>query len=309
MPNKSLSIRQSFGDTLVKLARSNPQIYVVSADLKSSVKLSEFARKFPKRFIECGVAENNAAGVAAGLAHTGKTVFLASYSCFSPAINWATIKQSISYNHSNVKIIGSHSGLLSTALGSTHQMLEDIALMRSLPNMQVFSPADAYDTQKIIPTIAASPLPAYVRLVRANTPLFTDPRTKFTIGIATILQEGKDITVIGHGPVLHQALTLQSSVSIEVINCPSIKPLDNETILKSVKKTGRLIVIEDHQKNGGLGEAIATMILESGLSPKFIHLAIDNRFGQSGHDPNQLYEHYGISSKNLLDAINKLSND
>jgi len=175
--------------------------------------------------------------------------------------------------------------------------------------MQVFSPADAYDTQKIITTIAASPLPAYVRLVRANTPLFTDPRTKFTIGIATILQEGKDITVIGHGPVLHQALTLQSSVSIEVINCPSIKPLDNETILKSVKKTGRLIVIEDHQKNGGLGEAIATMILESGLSPKFIHLAIDNRFGQSGHDPNQLYEHYGISSKNLLDAINKLSND
>lgn len=309
MPAKSLSIRQAFSDTLIKLAHSNPNLYVVSADLKSSLKLSKFAAQFPRRFIECGVAENNAAGVAAGLAHTGKTVFLATYSCFSPAINWATIKQSISYNHSNVKIIGSHSGLLTGVLGATHQMLEDIALMRSLPNMQVFSPADAFDVQKIITTIAASPLPAYVRLVRATTPTFTDPRTKFTIGVATILKKGKDLTIIGHGPILHQALTLDSPVSVEVINCPSIKPLDTDTIIRSVKKTGRLIVIEDHQKNGGLGEAIASLILSSQVPTKFIHLGVDNRFGQSGSDLNQLYDHYGIGTKNLLDAIYNITND
>jgi len=303
------SIRQAFGETLTKLAKNNKNIFVVSMDLKSSLFLNDFAKKYPRRFIECGVAENNAAGVAAGLAKTGKTVFLTSFSCFSPAINWATIKQSICYNNANVKIIGSHAGLLSGDLGATHQMLEDISLMRSLPNMEVFSPIDAIETEKIIKTVAFSKHPAYIRLVRPSTPNLFPPHFDFTIGKSHILRHGKDITIIGHGPILEQALKVRKlfkKKSIEVINCSSIKPLDSKTILRSVKKTKRVICLEDHQKNGGLGEAVASLILTNNLHPKFIHLAVDNSFGQSGKNNQELYNYYGIGFENLLAAIQKL---
>ena len=309
------SIRQSFGDTLVKLAKTNKNIYVVSCDLKSSLFLNDFAKKFPQRFIECGVAETNAAGVAAGLAKTGKTVFLTSFACFSPAINWNTIMQSICYNNSNVKIIGSHAGLLSTDLGATHQMLEDLSLMRSLPNMEVFSPLDALETTKIIKTIAYSKKPSYVRLVRPTTPNLFDSKLNFTIGKSHILQPGKDITVVGYGPILEEAFQVQAKLnlndkykknSLEIINCSSIKPLDTATILKSVKKTGRLIFLEDHQKNGGLGEAVASLILENNLSCKFIHLAVDDSFGRSAKTYQELYNYYGIGVENLLSAVKKI---
>ncbi|MBU1130320.1 transketolase family protein [Patescibacteria group bacterium] len=314
MSNKKIllsSIRQAFGDTLTSLASKNKNIFVVSADLKSSLKLSNFAKKYPKRFIECGVAEQNATAIAAGLAQSGKTVFLCSFSCFSPAINWAVIKQSICYNNCNVKIIGSHSGLMSAGLGATHQMLEDIALMRVLPNMEVFSPADSVETKKIIHVTANSKTPAYIRLVRPDTPLFFDKKLSFTIGKSHILKKGKDITVLGHGPVLYSAFQihqkLSKKISLEIINCSSIKPLDSRTILKSVKKTGKLIIIEDHQKIGGLGEAIANLLLENNLSPKFIHLAIDNQFGQSARHYQKLYNHYNIDIKALTSAIKKIN--
>lgn len=307
--NQLTSIRKSFGETLHELAKKNKNIYVVNADLKSSLFLDDFAFDFPDHFIECGVAENNAAGVAAGLAKTGKTVFLTSFACFSPAINWAVIKQSICYNNANVKIIGSHGGLMSTDLGATHQMLEDIALMRSLPNMEVFSPIDSVETAKIIKTVSLSPKPCYVRLVRATTPVVFDSKLDFTIGKSHILQKGDDLTILGHGPILTNALDLNlpllrsNSISIEVINCSSIKPLDSETILKSLKKTKHCIVIEDHQKNGGLGETIASLVLSSGIHCKFIHLAVDNQFGQSAKTYQELYDYYGIGVKNLSDAI------
>jgi transketolase len=311
--NKPVSIRQAFGDTLLKLAKTNKNLYVVDADLKSSLFLSKFSKKYPKRFIECGVAENNATGVAAGLAKTGKTVFLTSFACFSPAINWAVIKQSICYNHANVKIIGSHAGLGSTDLGATHQMLEDIALMRSLPNMQVFAPLDAVETEKIINVVTRSPLPSYIRLVRPATPQVYDPKLSFTIGKSQVLRKGKDITVIGYGPLLAGFFTYfqclpksQAPASLEIINCSSLKPLDSETILKSVKKTGRLICLEDHQKNGGLGEAAASLILSSGISCRFSHLAVNNQFGQSAKDVSQLYDHYGLGTESVLSAIRQL---
>lgn len=309
------STRQSFGETLTKLAKNNKNLFVVSMDLKSSLFLEDFAKKFPHRFIECGVAETNAAAVAAGLAKTGKTVFLVSFACFSPSINWNTIKQSICYNHANVKIIGSHAGLMSTDLGATHQMLEDIALMRSLPNMEVFSPIDAIETQKIIKTVAFSQKPAYIRLVRPPTPNIFDPKLNFTIGKSNLLKTGKNITVIGHGPILEQALQVQARLnldnkykktSLEIINCSSIKPLDTATILKSVEKTGRLICIEDHQKNGGLGEAVASLILSNNLSPKFIHLAVNNSFGCSAKTYQELYNYYGIGVDDLLSAVKKI---
>ncbi|MFZ2152689.1 MAG: transketolase C-terminal domain-containing protein [Microgenomates group bacterium] len=299
------SIRQSFGDTLFELGSLMPDLYVVSADLRDSMRLTKFASKFRSRFVECGVAENNAAGVAAGLAKSGKTVFLASFACFSPGLNWSTIRESISYNGANVKIIGGYSGLMAGVLGATHQMLEDIALMRSLPNMEVFSPLDAVETTKIIKTIARTSTPAYVRLVAPDTPVVFPSNLSFTIGTSHILRSGTDITIIGHGPILTQALAIKND-KLEIINCSSIKPLDSETIIKSATKTKRVIVIEDHQKNGGLGEAIASLLLSHSIKCKFIHLAVDNQFGQSARDYLELYEHYHIGQKDLETAIKKI---
>ena len=313
MKSKNTSIRSSFGATLVKLAKTNPNIFVVDIDLKSSLKLDKFASKYPKRFVEAGVAEANAAGVAAGLAKAGKTVFLTSFSCFSPAINWAVIKQSICYQSLNVKIIGSHSGLMSGSLGSTHQMLEDIALTRCLPNMEVFSPSDSIETGKIISAISRTKKPSYVRLVRPDTPIFYPPRFGFTIGKSSLLSSGKDLTIIYHGPIGFEVINLINSkefkakkISIDLINCSSIKPLDIKTILRSIKKTKKLIIIEDHQKIGGLGEAISALVLENGLSPKYIHLAVDDKFGQSASDYQKLYDFYGIGQNHLKLAIQKI---
>jgi transketolase len=303
--NNLTSIRQACADTLIKLAADNDQLYVVSADLKSSLLLDKFASKFRHRFIECGVAENNAAGVAAGLAKSGKTVFLATYACFSPGLNWNTIKQSICYNHLPVKIIGSHGGLMTADLGATHQMLEDIALMRALPEMEVFAPLDAMETVKIITAVAFSRSPSYIRLVRPSTPSFFKSDVKFTIGKSQLLKSGQDITVLGYGPILLEALNLKK-YKLEIINCSSLKPFDSETILRSVKKTGRCLVIEDHQKNGGLGEAIASLILSAGLKCKFVHLAVDNQFGHSAKDYNELYDYYRIGPRGLENSIKKI---
>jgi transketolase len=307
------SIRHAFGDTIFKLAQTNQNLYVVSMDLKSSLHLNDFAQKFPHRFIECGIAENNAAAIAAGLAKTGKTLFLCSFACFSPAINWAVIRQSICYNNLNVKIVGSHAGLMTADLGATHQILEDVALMSALPNMEVFAPVDAYETEKITTVLARSRRPAYLRLVRPNTPIITNPKTPFTIGKSQVIKKGKDVTVIGYGPILHQALQAQKqlslakpNISLEIINCSSIKPLDFTTITKSIKKTGRLICLEDHQQNGGLGQMIAASLLSSKLHPQFIHLAVNNQFGQSAKNYQQLYDHYGLGVKNLIAAAKKL---
>ena len=307
------SIRQAFGQTIDQLAKNNQKIYVVSMDLKSSLFLSDFAKHFPARFVECGIAESNAAGVAAGLAKSGKTVFLCSFACFSPAINWAVIRQSICYNNLDVKIVGSHAGLMTTELGATHQILEDVALMNSLPNIDVIAPLDALETQKITSVLAKSRRPAYLRLVRPTTPVLSNSKVSFTIGKSNILKKGKDITVIGYGPIISQAFEAQTvlqnqkpNISLEIINCSSIKPVDFSTILKSVKKTRRLICIEDHQKNGALGQIVASLFLSSKIHPKFIHLAVDNQFGRSAKDFQQLYNYYGIGKNSLLAAIKKI---
>lgn len=287
--NSNKSIREAFGETLVKIASTNKLIYVISMDLASPLCITNFAKEYPDRFIECGISEANAASFAAGLAKTGKIVFLCSFACFSPAINWAQIRQSICENDLNVKIVGSHAGLLSGNLGASHQMLEDVSLMRTLPKMEVFAPLDAYEIETILPAIIASPNPSYLRLVRAATPSL-EPQT-FTIGKSNILQIGDKLTIIGYGPVMFEAFKVKDA---EIINCSSIKPLDTKTILKSVAKTKNVIVIEDHQKNGGLGEAVASLILGNGINCTFKHIAVDNQFGQSGR-PEELYKHYGLN--------------
>jgi transketolase len=301
----NLSIRTAFGDTIFELGSAMSNLYVVNVDLKTSLSLDKFANKFRSRFIECGVAESNAAGIAAGLAKSGKTVFLTSFACFSPAINWAVIKQSICYQNLPVIIVGSHAGLLSGDLGATHQMLEDVALMRSLPNMNVFAPIDASETSAIVNTLVHSPHPAYLRLVRPSTPIVLNSKAKFNIGKSQTLLAGSDVTVLGYGPVLLQSLEIKN-FKLEIINCSSIKPLDSETILKSIKKTGHCLVIEDHQKNGGLGDAVANLILSSGIKCKFISLGVDNQFGQSAKDWQTLYDHYGLGKKAIINAIKKL---
>jgi len=276
--------------------------------------LVDFAKKYPKRFIEAGVAEANATAVAAGLAKSGKTVFLTSFACFSPAINWAIIKQSICYQNLNVKIVGSHSGLMSGSLGATHQMLEDIALTRCLPNMEIFSPADSVETSKIVSAVTRTRKPCYIRLVRPDTPIFFPARLSFTIGKSQILATGKDTTIIFHGPIGYQVIDLINSgwtkanqVSIDLINASSIKPLDQKTIIRSAKKTKAVIVLEDHQKIGGLGEAIASLLLGNHISAKFIHLAVDNQFGQSAKHYQKLYNFYGIGPDQLKLAIKKIT--
>lgn len=299
------SIREAFGQTLFELGSYHPDLFVVDANLYPSLHIQKFVSKFPKRFVQCGVAEANAAAVAAGLASTGKKVFLTSFACFSPSINWAVIKQSICYNDLPVVIVGSHAGLGSGDLGATHQSLEDIALMRTLPNMEVFAPIDALETSKITKTLTRSRSPSYLRLVRPSTPIVTNPKAPFVIGKSQILQSGSDITILGCGPILTQCFEVSNS-KLEIINCSSIKPLDSATILNSVKKTGRCIVIEDHQKNGGLGEAVASLILSNNVKTKFIHLAVDNQFGQSSRDLAVLYHHYGLDKTAIKSAIKKL---
>lgn len=309
LAHKEASIRQAFGDTMVELGSLIPNLYVVSVDLKESLRLDKFANKFKNRFIECGVAENNAAGVAAGLAASGKTVFLASYACFSPGLNWATIRQSICYNHHPVKIIGGYAGLMTGVLGASHQMLEDIAITRALPGMEVFAPVDAVEMTKMLPIIAHSRSPSYIRMVAPATPVVYPQKAGFTIGKSIILSPGKDITVLSYGPILAEVVLktqLPKKVSLEVINCSSLKPLDTETILKSITKTGQLIVIEDHQKNGGLGEAVASLILKNNLKCKFVHLGVDDQFGQSAIDYHELYAHYHLSQNDFIAAINTL---
>ena len=301
------SIRQAFADTLFELAIKNPNLYVVDVGLRPSLYLNKFALRFKSRFVECGVAENNAAGIAAGLAAAGKTVFLTSYACFSPALNWATIKQSICLAQKNVKIIGSHSGLMSGDLGSTHQMLEDIALMRTLPGMEVFAPLDAVEMAKMLPIVAHSSRPAYVRLVRPSTQVIYPGKSSYSIGKSQLLATGKDITVLGYGPILTQLFSEDfKKYSLDIINCSSIKPLDADTILKSIKKTGRCLVIEDHQKNGGLGDAVANLVISTGLKCKFIHLAVNDSFGQSALNYFDLYHHYGLSPLNIIQSLKSL---
>lgn len=306
-PNQS--VRKVFGKTIFELAKTNPNLYVVSMDLMSSLSLQDFVKTYPDRFIECGIAESNGAAVAAGLAKSGKTVFLCSFACFSPGLNWSVIRQSICYNNLDVKIVGSHAGLGTADLGATHQMLEDIAIMSTLPNMDVFVPVDANEVEQMTTTISKSHHPSYLRLFRPDTPVVSNPKNKFKIGKSEILKTGKDVTVVGYGPILIQALEAQkelSNISLEIINCSSVKPFDSELVLKSVKKTGRLISIEDHQKNGGFGQVIADFILSSSISARFINLSVNNQFGQSARDYNQLYDFYGIGTKDIINAAQKI---
>ena len=294
--------RAGFGAGLKKAGELDENVVAACADLTGSVKMDAFAAAFPDRFIEIGIGEQNLVTVGAGLALTGKIPFVSSYAAFSPGRNWEQIKTTICLNDVPVKIVGAHAGLYTGADGATHQMLEDIALMRVLPGMVVMAPCDSVEAEKMTLAMAKDPRPNYIRVAREATPIITTFETPFKIGKAYVFSEGKDVTIISTGtmtaPALEAAEGLyKDGIDAEVIHVPTIKPLDEATILKSVRKTGCVVTVEEAQINGGLGGAIAELLGENYPVP-MKRIGMQDHFGESG-TPEELLAYFGLDAKHI----------
>lgn len=295
-------IRKGFGRGLLEAGKRWENVVAACADLTGSVAMDLFAKEFPKRFIEIGVAEQNLVTVGSGLAAMGKIPFVSSYAAFSPGRNWEQIRTTICLNDRPVKIIGSHAGVSVGPDGATHQMLEDVAIMRALPNMVVIAPGDSVEAEKATLAMAVDKRPTYMRLARETTPVFTTAKTPFEIGKAYVLEPGADVTLIATGTMTYHALVAaeklyKDGIEAEVIHVPTIKPLDAETILKSVRKTGAVVTAEEGQIIGGLGGAIAELLGENCPTP-MKRIGMQDRFGESG-EPNELLEHFGLDAKHI----------
>jgi len=286
--------RDGYGEVIVELAKKNKNIVALSADLTPSVRLDAFEKKFPKRFFQAGVAEQNMIGMAVGLALEGKIPFVSSFAVFVPNRCLDHIRQSVCYTDANVKLVSTHAGMITGPDGATHQALEDIAIMRALPNMKVIVPCDYDQTKKAIKAVAKTKGPVYVRLTRPKTEAL--PKQTFKIGKANVLRKGKNITIIACGPILHEALEAGKKVNATVINCHTIKPLDKTTILKFAKKSKKIITVEDHQIRGGLGGAIAELLGEN-HPVKLKRIGADG-FGESGTG-EQLKKKFGLTVSNI----------
>lgn len=302
-------IRKGFGRGLKAAGEVKENIVALSADLTASTCMDSFAEAYPKRFIEVGVAEQNLVTVSSGLAAMGKIPFCSSYAAFMPGRCWEQIRTTICLNDRPVKLIGSHAGLSVGPDGATHQMLEDIALMRALPNMVVIAPGDSKEAEKATVAMSEDKRPNYMRLAREATPVFTTDATPFEIGKAYVYKEGTDITIVATGTMTYQALLAARSlekdgISAEVIHCPTIKPLDEATILKSVKKTGKLITAEEGQIAGGLGGAIAELLSEKHPA-KLKRIGVNDRFGESG-SPDELLRHFGLTHTHIALAVHEI---
>jgi transketolase len=299
---ESEPIRKGFGRGLKKAGELNVQVVAACADLTDSTQMSLFKEAFPDRFIEIGVAEQNLVTVGAGMAAMGKIPFVSSYAAFSPGRNWEQIRTTICLNDRPVKVVGSHAGVSVGPDGATHQMLEDIALMRVLPNMVVIVPGDSLEAEKATLAMAADPRPNYLRLAREATPIITTDKTPFEIGKAYVYAPGTDVTIITTGSMTYQALVAaeqlyKDGIDAEVIHVPTIKPLDEETILKSVRKTGCVVTAEEGQRIGGLGGAIAELLADNYPAPMH-RIGMQDRFGESG-EPNELLEYFGLDAKHI----------
>jgi transketolase len=302
-------IRKGFGRGLVEAGRINDQVVAACADLTESTQMSLFREAFPDRFFEVGVAEQNLVTVGSGLAAMGKIPFVGSYAAFSPGRNWEQIRTTICLNDRPVKIVGAHAGLSVGKDGATHQMLEDIALMRVLPNMVVIVPGDSVEAEKATIAMASDSRPGYLRLAREATPILTTDKTPFEIGRAYVYSPGDDITIIATGTMTYQALEAAhrlfvQGIDAEVIHVPTIKPLDAVTILKSVKKTGKVITVEEAQINGGLGGAVAELLSEEHPA-KLKRIGMQDRFGESGK-PSELLEKFGLTAKHIMFAAHQM---
>lgn len=301
--------RKGFGRGLLEAGKRNEHVVAACADLTDSTQISLFRDAFPDRFIEIGVAEQNLVTVGSGLAAMRKIPFVSSYAAFSPGRNWEQIRTTICLNDRPVKIIGAHAGLYTGKDGATHQMLEDIALMRVLPNMVVIAPGDAVEAEKATLAMAEDSRPNYLRLAREATPVFTTEQTPFAIGKAYVYAPGTDMTIVATGTMTYPALVAaehlyKDGIDAEVIHCPTIKPLDGVTILKSVEKTGAVLTVEEAQINGGLGGAVAELLGEE-LPAHLIRMGMRDQFGESG-DPKDLLQHFGLTYKHIMLAAHRL---
>lgn len=299
------AIRTGVGEGLVKIGEEHKDIVVLTADLAESTRVREFAEAYPERFFDVGVAEQNMIGVAAGLAYEGFSPYTSSYAVFSPGRSWEQVRVSVCLSKANVKIIGGHAGVATGLNGPSHQALEDIAIMRVLPEMVVVVPCDATQAEQAMLALYKHKGPAYIRANRPETPNFTKP-VPFEIGKAYVYREGKDLTIAACGIQVYSALKVaeelaKEGVECEVINVATIKPLDQATLLKSAKKTGKVITMEDHQVHGGMGSAVAELLSERYPVP-IKRVGINDRFGMSG-EFEVVYKELGLDSANLKKAV------
>ncbi len=303
------AIKKGFGKGLLAAGQQNDQVVAACADLTGSTAMNMFAEEFPDRFVEVGVAEQNLVTVGSGLAAMGKIPFVSSYAAFSPGRNWEQIRTTICLNEQVVHVVGSHAGLYTGADGATHQMLEDIALTRVLPNMVVIAPADSIQAQKATIALASHDSPSYLRLTREPTAVFTTDKTPFEIGKAYVYREGTDITIIATGTMTYNALVAaenlaKDNISVEVVHLPTIKPLDSETVLRSVRKTKKVITVEEGQISAGMGSAICELLADEDPLP--VHrMGVQDKFGQSG-SPDDLLEHYGLTPKHIALKVHQI---
>ncbi|MUU79758.1 transketolase family protein [Winogradskyella endarachnes] len=303
--------RSGFGAGLAELGRTNPNVVALCADLIGSLKMNEFIDENPERFFQIGIAEANMMGIAAGLTIGGKIPFTGTFANFSTGRVYDQIRQSIAYSGKNVKICASHAGLTLGEDGATHQILEDIGLMKMLPGMVVINPCDYNQTKAATIAIADYEGPVYLRFGRPSVPIFTPADQKFEIGKAIQLTEGTDVTIVATGHLVWEALEAskvlnEAGISAEVINIHTIKPLDDKAILDSVEKTGCIVTAEEHNHLGGLGESVARVLAQHKPTPQEF-VATNDTFGESG-TPAQLMEKYGLNANAIVKAVNKVIN-
>ncbi len=301
--------REAYGKTLVEIGRSRQDIVVLCADLSCSCKTNFFEAEFPERFFNLGVAEQNMMGVAAGLAASGKIVFVSTFSVFASGRAYDQVRQSIAYPKLNVKIVATHGGITVGPDGASHQIAEDLALMRVLPNMTVIVPSDANETINAVREVVDMDGPVYIRLGRANVPSITDANEKFKVGKSKLMRKGKDVTLIGTGIMVMQCLKAAEILATEgidarVINMSTIKPLDEDAIIKAAKETGCVVTAEEHNIAIGMGTAIAMVLVEHKHVP-MSHVGIPDVFGESG-EPDELMEKYGLTVENIVNGAKKV---
>jgi transketolase len=301
--------RSGFGDGLTALGKSNPKVVALCADLTGSLKMNQFQDDNPERFFQVGIAEANMIGIAAGLTIGGKIPYTGTFANFSTSRVYDQIRQSVAYSNKNVKICASHAGLTLGEDGATHQVLEDIGMMKMLPHMTVINPCDYNQTKAATIAIADHVGPVYLRFGRPKMPIFISEDTPFVIGKALLLNEGTDVTIVATGHLVWPAIEAgkalaEKGISAEIINIHTIKPLDEEAILKSVAKTGCIVTAEEHQIAGGLGESIAQVLSRNNPVPQEF-IAVNDSFGESG-TPAQLMEKYGLDTPHLIAAVEKV---
>ena len=303
--------RSGFGAGLLEAGRRNSNVVALAADLKGSVKMDAFAKEFPDRFVQVGIAEANMISIAAGLTLSGKIPFTGTFAEFSTGRVYDQIRQSVAYSNKNVKIYAPHAGLTVGEDGATHQALEDMGMMKMMPNMTVIHPCDYNEAKNATLAVADYDGAVYLRCGRPEVPNFTPADKKFEIGKGEVLQDGSDITIIAIGHLVYPALEAADilaakGISAEIVKISTLKPLDSECILRSVRKTGKVLTCEEHQIAGGLGESVASLLMRSHVPVPMDMLGVNDKFGQSGK-PQELMDFYGLNTAGIVDKVERLN--